>query len=872
MPTVTETPVVGQIYQNNGKVKAIDEIVREKGDKKHTRKVVTMENGVIYFLDHFVEQGGLTKKKKKTANQPSNGAIGCNVRWGKTQQRDTSPHSPVPEDRHRIPSKSNHSDSDSSSATAKKNNHSPQKGSKKPVIVTASEDDPNKRDQSSIPLSITVYSEKDPNLGPAIPSTIRGIWTFHDGGDIEDEELWMPQEIFLYRPGEDLSTIPEEDGSADSNSLTTGVWGYPEGQEPANSRSTDGDDKDWLPLGGEALLVPPLQEAPADFVPAGKYSFKNGNVTWPPPVDRIKKRLRDVGRLEVPECFEDGKMPIKVFPKSRMPTVEQQKERSPVKKSPEKRKKSVSFATVGQWSYPKGQVENDHHFLPVNIDLYFGDELPPAATSLAASEDGSLVSWGLWGNCSSHASPVEILDDNSEESWELPGASLIFPPGVEPDPNVQIQGRWAFPLDENVKIEWPPAATKMATVYPKMYAPDSQSGKTQGVWDFEAIDDAEKEQWEPQEVELHGRDIEFDEDRPHGSWGILHGAEPDVEFDWRPADVLFCPPGETPDDDVWIQGKWAFPIERGLNSWPPQPGPVLKNRPVGKLQVPECFKGGRTVPMTVFPRSCVPDDRCGKRVGKWSYPRGLEEDDDHLLPQEVQLYFGDHQPEEPLEGCDLDYGVWGVDEMDVSDVSGSQDEDDWSPSNSLVYPPGIRPDNGIRICGKWAFPAERNVSWPPPMSRTAWVYPSAFAPAAKTCKTQGVWKFVHDLEPEGASKWKPQQIEIHGLKGRLDDTRPYGSWGIRKGAVPNEELNWEPQDIWFYPPGEQPMDDCETRGRWAFPRGKLDVSWPPPVVESPRKARPVGKLKIPGTFDEKDSSKGSKSVGKLKIPSLFSNA
>jgi hypothetical protein len=862
MPNVAEIPVVGQVYQNNGKVKAIDEIVRDKGNKTHTRKVVTMENGAMYFLDHFVEQGDLKKKKKK--KQPENGIIGDNIhRWNK-QRSDRRSQSPV-DWNSRIPTKSSHSDSDSSNATTKKNNRSPEKRSKKPVVVTAPDDDLNTRDQSSIPLCITVYSEKDPNLGPATPNSVRGIWTFHDAPEKDDEVLWKPQEIFLYRPGEDLSTIPEEDGSADSNSLTMGVWGYPEGQEPATSRKVGGNDQDWLPLGGEALVVPPSQEAPADFVPAGKYSFKPGMVTWPPPVDRIKKRLRDVGKLELPECFEDGKMPIKVFPKSKMPTNEQQKQRSPVKKS-------VSFAPVGQWSYPKGQVEDDHHFLPVNIDLYFGDELPPAATSLAGSEDGSLVSWGLWGNSSSHASPVETLDDESDDSWELPGASLIFPPGVEPDEDVEIRGRWAFPLEDNVKIEWPPASTKTATVYPKMYAPEAQSGKTQGVWDFEAIDDAEKEQWDPQEVELFGREEEFDDNRPHGMWGILHGAEPNDEFDWQPTDVVFCPPGEVPDDDVWIQGKWAFPKERGLNSWPPKPGTLLKNRTVDKLKIPGCFQGGKTVTMTVFPRSCMPSFQYEKRVGKWTYPRGLEEDDAHLLPQEVHLYFGNQEPNEAQGIGDPDYGVWGMDEMDVSDMSGSQDDDEWSPNNSLVFPPGVKPDSGIRVFGKWAIPGEKKISWPPPMSRTALVYPLALAPAAKPSKTQGIWKFVHDIEPEGASKWKPQQIEIHGLKERLDDTRPYGCWGIRKGADLNKDLNWNPRDLWFYPPGEQPMENCEMRGRWAYPRGKLDVSWPPPVVESPRKSRTVGKLKIPGTFDEKDSSRGIKSVGKLKIPSLFSNA
>ena len=349
MPDVNEVPVVGQMYQNCGIVRKIDEVVKDKGSKVHTRKVITLDNGAMYFLDHFIEK---PSEPKASTPKKSKSFPGARTNTPAAVTKSNSDHN-------KIPSKSGHSEkSDDSSDTAKKNNKSPQKA-KKPSLQsismtsesTANDSDPKKRDQSHIPLSIIVYSEKDPNLGPANPDQVRGIWTFHEESNYEDEELWKPQEILLYKPGEDLSTIEEEDdnGSLDTNSiLTTGIWGYAKGDVPKSSSSED----DWFPLGGEALVVPPQQQAPEDFVPAGKYAFKPGKVSWPPPVDDIKKRLRDVGKLKVPKCFEDGKCPIKVFPRSKMP--------SPIKKSPAK--KRVSFAPVGQWSYPKDQMEDDDHF------------------------------------------------------------------------------------------------------------------------------------------------------------------------------------------------------------------------------------------------------------------------------------------------------------------------------------------------------------------------------------------------------------------------------------------------------------------------------------------------------------------------------
>jgi hypothetical protein len=842
------------MYQNNGIVKKIDEVVKDKGTKVHTRKVITMDNGAMYFLDHYIEKPQAKPKSSSPKKFKSFPAAANSSHNNTPVKGSCSEHNA-------IPSKSGHSDTDSSASTLKKHNTSSISHPSESTD-TGDDTDPKSRDQSNIPLSIIVYSEKDPNLGPPNPDQVRGIWTFHEEATFEDEELWQPQEIFLHKPGEDLSTIFEEDenGSVDTNCLTTGVWGYPKGGAPKIGSSED----DWFPTGGEALVVPPQQQAPDDFVPAGKYSFKPGTVSWPPPVDDIRKRLRDVGKLKVPKCFEDGKCPIKVFPRSKLPA-----DRSPIKLSPVKK---VSFAPIGQWSYPKDQMEDDDHFLPVNIDLYFGDKIPPTATSVVGSEDGSLLSWGLWGNTSSQASPLDVLDDDSSEaSWELPVNSLIFPPGVEPDPDIEIQGRWAFPLSENVRIEWPPTVTKYATIFPKMFAPKVIPGKSQGVWDFEAIDEADKEEWDPQEVELFGCDKEFDDERPHGFWGILQGAEPNNNLDWKPEDVLFCPPGEVPDDDVWVQGKWAFPIEKGLNSWPPPPGAANKQRSVGKLKVPECFKGGNTVSMKVFPRSHMPNETHGKPIGKWSGPG--KDDLDHLLPQDVELYYGDHEPDCPEEASEYDYGVWGMDESVVSDISDLNDEDDWTPNHSLVYPPGVLPEQGVRVCGKWAILGRKKIEWPPPLSKSAWVYPRSMAPASKRNQIQGVWKFVHDIEPEGSHKWSPQQIELYSTKESLDDTRPYGLWGIKVDATPDKHLNYGPKDVWFYPPGEAPEDDCEKRGIWTFPRCRLDVSWPPPAIESPqRKQRTVGKLKIPGTFDDKSSSRDEKNVGKLKIPSLFSGS
>ena len=753
MSNLYEIPQIGQPYQGAGRVTDIQEEVQETpGHQVWTRKIITLDSGMVFTLDHYVQKKGDGDEEERVIATSLSGS---------TEGMEDS-------------------------------------------YLLPAEDASN-----SVPFTIMVYSKNDPDLPPPLslggdssstsPEPIRGVWTFGDGRSTyeddqndkaeEDNPFWKPQEVLLFPPNSSggshkrmintLATIPED------SSLPSGVWGYAEDQQPngddsdsrlgsPTSNKLNGDTaEDWHPK-GLALVVPPAAQVPENFVAAGRYIYKPdaAHKAWPPPIDHVKKQLHEVGKIQLPKCFQenDGKFPIKVFPKSKLPITPKDDPVAPSTNRwdegankqancdsppPKPRKKVVTFAPpVGQWVYPEGEEVHDDHFLPVDVDLYWGDEKPAGAAGVM-SDDGSMVSWGVWG---SSVGSIDLDDPD----WE-PEMSMVFPPGMEPDPEIAIQGRWAYRMTQNVKIEWPPTVTKTATVFPSKDAPAVERGKSQGVWDFKyKRNEANENDWEPVDVELLGEyesvyDVDEDEEiepPPFGFWGIKHGAEPDRNFDWWPKDVMFFPPNVEPGENTWVQGKWRLKREDGKpkGTWPPKSKPKQKSRSMGQLE-----------------------------------------------------------------------------------------------------------------------PLLRN--------STAWVYPIQSAPPPKQGKTLGTWKFAPGSEPEDSSMWKPQQVDLYRLSDKVDDTKPNGTWGVNADAqgIEGGDTFFAPEDIWFYPPGVTPDENCSIQGKWAFQKSKLDVTWPP-LPQSPTrpaKASSVGKLKIPGAFEKEASPRvGGKKVltgGNIRLPSMFSN-
>lgn len=809
-----EDPVVGQPFRGAGIVKKIKETKQSRlssGKWTVTRQTVTMSTGVIFLVDHFVEERcppSSSSKKKTPKKKPSR----ANSSGTESLSLAVSELTPDVVDKARA------------LRIQKEANRAVNNG-----------DDTETSDSTApVPMTIFVYSKDDPDL-PAIAKDaaekgmndsltamsndgadhpLYGVWTINeDEGWTEEEEedaaFWKPQEVTLWLDTQrSLDTIPEMSEDGLSTTLTTpssGIWGYAENHE---DRFQSGGDLDTSLR--HALVVPPKRKAPENFVKAGVYTINapppdslppcmpsrveddapsrgailpsapvrniimNGYdddddviaekntpkrsklPTWPPPVDHVKKQLHNIGKLSIPKVFveNDGKVPAKVFPKSKMPPALKRKE-EPEPAAP--KKKGVSFAppVVAHWEYPKGQEQKDSHLMPVDIDFYWGNDMPPSrgGSVAGASTEDSMDSWGLWGTASTDGS-IELNDGEFQ-----PEKSMVFPPGFQPgpDPDIAILGRWAYRMTQNTQLEWPPKNATTAIVHRSNDAPETDRGNPKGVWGFpeNAEDQAVCEGWDPLEVELVPDDASIDESsssqpRPSGVWGVRRGAEADRNYDWEPKDVIFYPPNVEASKDTWVQGRWAMKRGGKLKCrWPPPP---TKNA----IQ-------GATKPRT---------------VGK------------------------------------LDPNRW---------------------------------------------------------SKEAWVYPSKSAPRSRTDDDGviGVWKFPDREEPANVESWAPQHVDLHRASVDLDDSQ-VGFWGVNPDIgedIGNKDV--PVKDIWFYPPSKSKpsTDESNIQGKWTLHPSKVDRSWPPTPMSpmaSPR--RRVGKLKIPGAFAA-DASPRPGTKGKL--PSLF---
>ena len=847
-----EDPVVGQPFRGGGIVTRIEEqaMPRPHNDPwKVTRKIVTMTSGIIFLVDHYVDNGetGATKKKNKKKKKENNAESahtkkapsveslrqtqrrqelsgnessfstemaeltpsGITCVSSSRKSRDAAEESPrkstsknateydlshklamssltapgmedlpgsskkhVAETSPRKPTRKHSSGGDSAFSLAISELTTPEmtgvsrSSSSRRLSKTAEEHD---TEPAEIPMNIFVYSKNDPDL----PSIIRqvessvalssespdssedqpryGVWALHEDDswspdEEEDVVFWKPQGVTLWLDTDpSLDTIPEV--SEDGDTTTSGIWGY---ASDCNSRFEAGGDRDTSLQ--HALVVPPRRRIPHNFVPAGRYTFDTSpamptrvssslEAMWPPPVDHMRKQLHKVGKLRMPTCFEenDKKVAAKVFPKSKL---------SPATKEPKVvvNKKGESVSTpIGHWEYPKGQEKEDDYFLPVDVDLFWGNDRPQSSGTSGISTDGSMDSWGLWGTSSADESFV------SDDNWQ-PERPIVFPPGLEPDPDpdISILGRWAYRTDQKNNLEWPPSCVKFATVHSSNSVSEIASGKPTGIWRFPGMEDlATKEGWDPVEVELWGEDESCSS--PSGAWGIRKGAEPDRNYDWKPQDVNFYPPDVKPSDDTWVQGKWT-----------------MKKSDVGKLRAT------------------------------------------------------------------------------------------WPPPVSTKTSPS-------RSVGKLRLNLNRT-------PREAWVYPIQSVPLGR--KNEGFvgsWKVTADDEPK-QSVWKPQHLNLLGIDDVVDDSKPFGYWGVNVEAREADIGDHEAKDVWFYPPGQKPSEsECRVQGRWTFHSSKLERSWPPPSlspVASPR--RSVAKLKIPGAFANEASS-GARDGTKPKLPSLFTH-
>eukprot|EP00980_Cylindrotheca_fusiformis_P031246 scaffold26060_cov211-Cylindrotheca_fusiformis.AAC.2 len=124
------------------------------------------------------------------------------------------------------------------------------------------------------------------------------------------------------------------------------------------------------------------------------------------------------------------------------------------------------------------------------------------------------------------------------------------------------------------------------------------------------------------------------------------------------------------------------------------------------------------------------------------------------------------------------------------------------------------------------------------MSNKATVFPRQNAPIKQRDdddESRGVWKSQKELPDD----WRPQKVDIYPFKINFDEGTPNGVWGVNPSVKPNKDGQYDPKDLWFYPPGEMPENDeeCVPCGKWSY-REFSDKKWPPPK----KNKRVVGKL------------------------------
>mmetsp|Transcript_40360 Transcript_40360/g.97456 ORF Transcript_40360/g.97456 Transcript_40360/m.97456 type:complete len:545 (-) Transcript_40360:52-1686(-) len=319
-----------------------------------------------------------------------------------------------------------------------------------------------------------------------------------------------------------------------------------------------------------------------------------------------------------------------------------------------------------------------------------------------------------------HGQVVVANDAKPNKAGKLaPGKLMFLAPDAEPDPvDCKPVGHWR---PGRLRQGWPPTGdggeprkvgklpkwqagggwkTSNAIVYPKRSAPNvSFGGTSRGVWKSKKpVDD----KWKAQPVTLHKGEPDIDDDRPQGVWGTDPAAKPNEFGQFKPKDLHFYPPGETPEDEkeCVVQGKWYFAEK---SAWPPSTD-SSGGRNVGKLRMSSLIPQQKA---TVFPLKKAP-----KRSSTGSIPNGVwkfkdkeaEKKANKWIPTDVEVVKNGEEPSDWNEEGRTS-GVWGV------SAKTDPDDKDLKPADVHFYPPDEEPEEDFKPVGKWRVQARK--SWPP---------------------------------------------------------------------------------------------------------------------------------------------------------------
>ncbi|KAL3916663.1 MAG: hypothetical protein SGILL_005073 [Bacillariaceae sp.] len=169
-----------------------------------------------------------------------------------------------------------------------------------------------------------------------------------------------------------------------------------------------------------------------------------------------------------------------------------------------------------------------------------------------------------------------------------------------------------------------------------------------------------------------------------------------------------------------------------------------------------------------------------------------------------------------------------------------EEDTEWIPQSStseaqfLVLLPGQEPPRGANVLiGEWCMDA--STVWPPRKEpKTCIVYPPNTSPpstAGDEDECRGIWTIGDGFPDVDKDDWNLSNVLVyetgHG-PSPIDPEKPQGPCGVAKGASPNENGAYDPEDLWFVFPGEDVPSDDEWNclGIWVLDT-KDDSNWIP---------------------------------------------
>eukprot|EP00980_Cylindrotheca_fusiformis_P000169 scaffold26_cov117-Cylindrotheca_fusiformis.AAC.10 len=522
-----------------------------------------------------------------------------------------------------------------------------------------------------VPLEVTIVPEHSDVLDEENPN---GIWGINSLSETDESGRWRPEDVLFYPPGE----VPGEDCSRRGRwSVGGGKW-PPKGLDlPVKPNRTDSSsDLDENSNSRRNVgKLPKLQQE--DGIPVKPHRADSSSG-----IDESNSSGRNVGKLPKWQR-EDGWISDKamVYPPGKAP-----------------RDIMLDHLSRGTWR-SSDQLPDD--WVPLEVTIF------PEHSDALDEENPN----GIWG--------INSLSETDESGRWRPEDVLFYPPGEVPGEDCSRRGRWSVgggkwpprgldlpvkpsrfesssvsEFDEEPANDSSPSGRRVgklpnwqsgddwvperAMVSLRRNAPEENTlgDVPRGVWKSK---NALPDDWVPQELVMHPRQADVETETPNGLWGTNAASEVDENGLWRPEDILFYPPNESPEDDCEVRGRWTLGEKA---KWPPITGAMPRasnERKVGKLPKWQSDKDWVSDKAIVFSSKNAPSDSTDDVPrGIWKSKNPLP---DNMEAQEVIVYPNNSTLDESKPN-----GIWGTSSVSPPDRNGR-----WAPKDVMFYPPNETP-------------------------------------------------------------------------------------------------------------------------------------------------------------------------------------